>query len=148
MKSLKIIIVALILICLAGMVAAADISDMKIADGYINQGNGTYGNEAKNIQIDIFNGTNDVLDDYFDDEDDLKYTVQKGELNYTFNFTDGTNEMLGIVELVEIDGKNHVVEFWTDSKADDTSLDRFYDALEEFNKLNDLTPINPEILDD
>ena len=56
--------------------------------------------------------------------------------------------MLGIVELVEIDGKNHVIEFWTDTNANDTSLDRFYDALEEFNKLNDLTPIDPKTLDD
>ena len=118
------------------------------ADGYVNLEDGTYGNEAEDIQIDVYNGSADELDDYFKNDDDLKISVEKGKLNNTFNFTDGTNNMLGIVELVEIDGKHHVIEFWTDTNANDTSLDRFYDALEEFNKLNDLTPIDPKTLDD
>ena len=148
MKTAKIILAALILLCTVGMAAAVDIGDMKTTDGYVNLEDGTYGNEAEDIQIDVYNGSADELDDYFKNDDDLKISVEKGKLNNTFNFTDGTNNMLGIVELVEIDGKNHVIEFWTDTNANDTSLDRFYDALEEFNKLNDLTPIDPKTLDD
>ena len=87
------------------------------------------------------------MDDYLKNDSDVKYTVTPGKLNYTFNFTDGVNEIVGVNELVKINNKEYLVEFWIDSNENIT-FDNFYDALDEFNKLNNLEPIDPSILDD
>jgi hypothetical protein len=146
MKIQKIFLGILIVICTIGIVAAADISDMKVANGYENLGSGSYDNLADSISIDIYDeGKN--LKERFENRSDFNFTISTGKINDTFKFNDGINEMVGITEVVEIDGKPYAVDFWTDSNEKDIDLDKFYDALTEFNKLNNLTPINPSTLD-
>ena len=48
--------------------------------------------------------------------------------------------------MVKINNKEYVVEFTFDT-VDNVSLDKIYDALKEFNKLNNLEPIDPATLD-
>lgn len=147
MKISKISLTILILICAVGIAAAAELPDIKVAEGYNDLGNGSYFNEAKNIEMDIITEDLEDLDDYLKNDNDVKYTVTPGKLNYTFNFTDGVNEIVGVNELVKINNKEYLVEFWIDSNENIT-FDNFYDALDEFNKLNNLEPIDPSILDD
>lgn len=61
-------------------------------------------------------------------------------------FKDGINEMTGIVELVKIDEQEYSITFSTDTNSASTSLDKIYDVLEEFNKLNNLEPLDPSTL--
>jgi hypothetical protein len=147
MKIPKITLFIMVLICSIGIACAADLSDIKVADGFEDLGNGSYINEKDNIYLDIFTDIekND-LKDFLENSSAVKYTTCSGKLNNTFNFTDGVNEIIGVHELVEINDTICPVEFSIESNADDTSLDRFYDALEEFNKLNNLTPIDPSTL--
>ena len=51
MKISKISLTILILICAVGIAAAAELPDIKVAEGYNDLGNGSYFNEAKNIEI-------------------------------------------------------------------------------------------------
>ena len=145
MKIQKILLGLMIVICTIGIVAAADIPDMKVANGYENLGNGSYDNLADNISIDIYDeGKN--LKECFENHSDFNITISTGKINNTIEFNDGINEMVGITEAVEIDGKAYAVDFWTNSD-EDIDFDKFYDALTEFNELNNLTPINPSTLD-
>ena len=82
----------------------------------------------------------------FENDTGVKYTVVPGKLNNTFNYTDGVNEEAGVDELVKINGKEYVIEFFAYNE-DNVSIDKIYDAVEEFNKLNNLTPIDPSILE-
>lgn len=145
MKIAKITILALILLCAVGMVAAADIASMKVANGYENIGNGSYSNVAENIEIDVYDGD---IDDFFDSDDDTRYTVVPGAINNTFNFTDEINNITGIVELVQADGKYFAVTFWTYNDGNSVDLEKYSTAMEEFNKLNNFTALDSKVLDD
>ena len=152
MKSSKIILAALILICAIGIVAAADIDNMKVPDGFEAIGSGGYLNE-ENIQINIetesFHDKGvDDLGDYLENDTDDKYTVVPGKINNTFNFTDGVNDVVGLVELVEIDNETWCIHVLCFDELNESNLDAFTEALEEFNKVNDLTPIDPSTYDD
>lgn len=54
--------------------------------------------------------------------------------------------MTGIVELVKIDEQEYSITFSTDTNSASASLDKIYDVLEEFNKLNNLEPLDPSTL--
>ena len=110
MKLTKISLAILILICAVGMVAAVEISDIKVADGFENLGGGNYANDANNINIDIIN-EKDVkpLKSIFENDTGVKYTTVPGKLNNTFNYTDGVNEQAGIDELIKINDKEYVI---------------------------------------
>lgn len=147
MKLKKISLAILLLICAVGMVAAVEISDIKVADGFQNLGDGNYGNDANNINIDIIDEKEvKPLKSIFENDSGVKYTTVAGKINNTFNYTDGVNEQAGIDELVKINDKEYVIEFYA-YNDDNVSIDKIYDALEEFNKLNNLTPIDPSTLE-
>ena len=148
MKIAKISIALLILICAIGIVSAVELSDFKVADGYTTLSNGSYNNADETIAIDIISEKEmGDLDDEFENDSDVKYTVEPGKLNNTFNFTDEVNDMTGVCELVKINDTNYVIEVWDCSVSGNTTLDKLYDALEEVNKLNNLEPIDPATLD-
>lgn len=138
MKISKILIAALILICAIGIVSAADLPDLQVPDTFKDLGGGSYSNEADDIEIDIYNDTD--LKSYFTNDTATKLTVTPGKINNTYNFTDDVNELFGICELVKINDDQYVIQVWANSDSSDTSLDRFYDTLEQVNKLNNLTP--------
>lgn len=147
MNLTKISLAILILICAIGMVSAAEISDIKIADGFENLGDGNYENDANHIKLDIMDKKDvNPIKDVFKNDSSVKYTLVAGKLNNTFNYTDGVNEQAGIVELVKINDKEYVIDCYAYNN-DTVPLDKIYDALEEFNKLNDLTPVDPSTLE-
>ena len=148
MKITKISLAILILICAIGIASAATIPDIKVADGFKDLGDGSYTNDADNIDIDMMD-EKDIKDlkGAFENDSDVKYTTTPGKLNNTYNFTDGVNKLTGVNELVKINDKEYVIEFTVDSIENDVPLDKLYDALEEFNKLNNLEPIDPSTLD-
>ena len=138
MKISKILIAALILICAIGIVSSAELPNLQVPDTFKDLGDGSYSNEADDIEIDIYNDTD--LKSYFTNDTATKLTVTPGKINNTYNFTDGVNELFGICELVKINDNQYVIQVWANSDSSNTSLDRFYDALEEVNKLNNITP--------
>ena len=146
MKIAKITVLAVILLATVGMVAAVDIGNLKVSDGFENLGEGSYSNEADNIEIDVFNGSD--IADFFESDDEVNYTVVEGAINNTFNFTDGINEEIGVVELVKADEEYLAVTFWCDYNGTVIGLEKMNTAMEEFNKLNNFTPLDAEVLND
>lgn len=134
----KILLFVLVLVCTVGIVAAADIGNLKVSDGFDNLGNGSYSNSADKIEIDVFDKD---VDDFFKNSTDVNYTVVPGATPNTFNFTDGVNNETGVVELIELDGKKMAVSFWTDYNGSSIDLKKYDDALNNFNKLNNVTPL-------
>lgn len=143
MKISKLVILALMLVCTIGIVSAADLPELKVPDKFTNLDGESYTNQAEGIELEVF-GEN--LTEFFTNDTELKFTITPGKINNTFNYTDGTNNMIGISELVTINDKHYVVEVWKESNATDISLDKLYDTLEEVNKLNSLTPEDPSTL--
>ena len=135
----KILLFVLVLVCTVGIVAAADIGNLKVSDGFDNLGNGSYSNSADKIEIDVFDKD---VDDFFKNSTDVNYTVVPGATPNTFNFTDGVNNETGVVELIELDGKKMTVSFWTDYNGSHVDLKKYDDALNNFNKLNNVTPLD------
>lgn len=134
----KILLFVLVLVCTVGIVAAADIGNLKVSDGFDNLGNGSYSNSADKIEIDVFDKD---VDDFFKNSTDVNYTVVPGATPNTFNFTDGVNNETGVVELIELDGKKMAVSFWTDYNGSHVDLKKYDDALNKFNQLNNVTPL-------
>lgn len=134
----KILLFVLVLVCTVGIVAAADIGNLKVSDGFDNLGNGSYSNSADKIEIDVFDKD---VDDFFKNSTDVNYTVVPGATPNTFNFTDGVNNETGVVELIELDGKKMTVSFWTDYNGSHVDLKKYDDALNKFNQLNNVTPL-------
>ena len=129
------------------MVAAVELSDIKAAEGFEDLVEWYYENDANHINIDIIHEKKvKPLKSIFENDSGVKYTVVPGKLNNTFNYTDGVNEEVGVDELVKINGKEYVIEFFAYNE-DNVSIDKIYDAVEEFNKLNNLTPLDPSILE-
>ncbi|WP_405307047.1 hypothetical protein [Methanobrevibacter sp.] len=76
--------------------------------------------------------------DYTHNDTEYKYTVFKGE-NNTFNYTDYKINEVGSFELVESQGNKYIIDF--SIIGDDTHLNKTYAHLLEFNRLNNIGPI-------
>ena len=76
----------------------------------------------------------------------VNYTIVPGKIKNTFNFTDGVNNMTGIVEIVKIDDKPVAITIWGDIGGKNTDLEKFTSQLEEVNKLNKLEPVDTSTL--
>ncbi len=142
----KIGIALLIIICAIGMVAAGDAPHMKTGNGYEKSGPGIYSNENSSIDLIVFTEIgNDDLEKHFKNNSNIEYTVFQA-MDDTFNYTDCIDERIGVKELAEIDMRLCLVEFSSDTDAN-TTFDKFYDELSEFNELNNITPISPSAID-
>ena len=155
MRKFKILILTLVLICTIGITTATDIniSNLKAPDTFSVADDDAFFSADKMIEINI----DDVeLDDLHenDDADDnpfknstiAKYSVVPGRINNTFNFTDGTTNIIGCVELVKIENQNCIVTVWTNSGDNKTLINDTTNCLKEFNELNDLKPIDTTTL--
>lgn len=144
MKISKIFIGALILICAMGVVCATDITKLQMPENYMNLGDGSYGSEVDDVEIDVF--VEDVENSVKNDTS-INYTVVPGKIKNTFNFTDGINNETGVLEIVKINNKPAVITFWTETGSNSSDLQRFNDALKEVNKLNKFEPLDPATID-
>ena len=77
-------------------------------------------------------------DDYITNDTDNQYTVFKDD-NNTYNYTDRSINEIGSFELVEFDGSKFIIDFA--KTGSDSDLSYTYGNLVDFNKLNNLTPI-------
>ena len=143
MKISRILITALILICAIGIVSATDINKLQMPSDFTNAGGGTYANDPAGVEIDVYK---DHATDFIKNDSSLKYTVVPGKIKNTFNFTDETNNMTGIVEIVKIDDKPVAITIWGDIGGKNTDLEKFTSQLEEVNKLNKLEPVDASTL--
>ncbi len=134
---LKILIVASVLLIVGvGVVAAGDMSDFQ-APSDLEKGSGNYfENDDFELSINSYNKESDY-DTLFKDDVDYSVTV----MGDTAEYKDTLVDQVGVLEIVEIDGKYYVVECYFDGN-DDSKLSECNDYLSEFNELNSLEPIS------
>ena len=164
MKISRIIVLLMILIFTAGMVYAVDLSEFKAPSNFEGDGNGSFYElndlgimDENGISIEIYNvesmmetakqagldENNSEDSDFFTNNSALNYTVESSDEENIFYYTDGVNEIEGYVELVKVGDEKVYIETTIDKGASEDKLKQSLDVLKEFNKLNNLDPINP-----
>lgn len=127
----KILTITALLILFTGICFAANIDDVKLPDGFNKQSD----HVAKNDKYEL------SINKYIDDDNsilfknDTEYKVIKGEIS---NYTDKGVKHQGCLEVVEINGEKTVVEILYDGLS---NQDKCFEYLQEFNKINNLKPI-------
>ena len=160
---MKILIFLMILIVGAGIVSAADFSDLKAPSNFKFDGNQSFYEtnilgmeDTEGVAIDIV--TDDDLEEAkealesdedasilnsFKNDSNVNYTVESTDDENIFSFTDGVNELKGYIELVQIGDEKIAIESYVDNENADKKLDKSLSSLKEFNELNNLKPLGP-----
>ena len=138
MKIGKILIGIAILFLLIGTVSAAYNNEIFTAPSPLKPmgHNGFVDEQGHNILISEL--TDDAVTTWLQNDTDPVYLVEK--YNDTLYIgTDDENDCY-LHEVVEKDGKQYLISSWTPKGADETKV--IQKNLEEFNKLNNLVPLN------
>lgn len=142
----KIIIGITLLFLVIGVAAATDINNLKVPDGWESVGGGSYHEigdspgmgSGRNMMIMEYNELN--CEDFFENGTDDYYIFKNADGSY--NYTDWVlNNDEGCFEVVEIDGTQYFLIFSSNLENDYTGKPLVYDSMLEFNKLNNLKPI-------
>ncbi|MBQ8018421.1 MAG: hypothetical protein IJ258_10015 [Methanobrevibacter sp.] len=138
----KVFLILLFSTIILGAVSAADQSSFKAPDDFEDIGDGVYVlyDSSKNADeiLSVVKFNQHDWDDYITNDTENQYTVLKDE-NNTYNYTDGSVNEIGSFELVEYDGDKFIIDFA--KTGSDNDLSYTYGNLMDFNKLNNITPI-------
>ena len=137
----KILLFLILGMMLIGAVNAVDQSSFKTPNNFESIGDGVF------VLYDSFKNADEILsvvkfnqhdwDDYTTNDTENKYVVH--EVNKTYNYTDSTVNEIGSFELIEVEGNKFIIDFAKNGVEND--LKNTYKNLIEFNKLNNVTPI-------
>ena len=137
----KIVLSLLFLVLIIGTANAVDMSNLKTPENFEDIGDGVF------VLYDSLKNADEILsiveyhehdwDDYTTNDTENKYTVY--EQNHTYNYTDNSVNEIGSFELIKINGTKYIVDFAKNGATND--LEFTYWNLMEFNKLNNITPI-------
>ena len=142
MKNITKILIGLgLILLLIGTVAAFDVDSLKPIDkcNKFDKGSSTYKTYGdREFYVEKLY-TPDV---YFENTDD--YVVEaKG--NNTFYFNDVAFDFFGYQEAVELDGETYYVSVYQHSKLSPSEEKELLKDLQDFNKLNNLEPIEMSV---
>ena len=142
----KIIIGVLLIFLVIGIAAATDVDNLKVPEGWESIGDGSYHEigdspgEGSGRNMMIMEYTDSNCNEFFENGTDDYYIFKNDDGSY--NFTDWTvNRDEGCFEVVEIDGNQYFLFFSSNIDNDYSSELNIFDVMLEFNKLNNLTPI-------
>ena len=138
MKIWKILLGIGILFLIIGVVSAADIADtFKAPSGLEKVGTNSFvDRQGHNILISEY--TDDNINTWLQNDSDPVYLVQKYN-DTCYIATDDENDCY-IHEIVEKDGVKYLISSWTPKGPNEAQL--LKKNLEEFNKLNNIKPLN------
>lgn len=140
----KIIFVLIFSLVAIGSVFAADATSFSVPANFEDVGDGVfvmYDSLKNPIQIlSVVEFTEYDAEDYLTNDSDNNYSVFKAD-NDTFNFIDGSVDEEGSFEIIEIDGVKYIVDF-AKPGFEDGKFDETFQNLMEFNKLNNITPLD------
>ena len=129
----KMVIFLVILLLSIGIVSAAKLSDVKTVNGFTTKSD----NFATNGDFGLSVGKYDKSSDYnilFKNESG--YSVKVSDIS---NYTDKISNNVGCMEIVEINGEPTLIEIYCNG----SDINKCNDYMLEFNKINNLKPINP-----
>ena len=139
----KIIIGVLLLFLLIGAVSAVEYTSLKVPKNF--KAFDTFGVSEKEtdgrVQLTVvpvkddaikyMTGNGDESQDHIFKYTDFGYSAKEGKFGYE-----------GYTEVAEIDGEQFIVSVLFDSQMSPSEETEFLDALTEFNKLNNITPVD------
>ena len=142
---IKIAIGISMLFLLLGSAAAFEINTLKTLDDYNTWDNNGYSNYTTNsnryfLVEKITDFDDDFKNEWFNSHPENKYTVEPAGDNI-YQMADDTFNFYGYQEVVEIDGTNYMVSINQNSKLSPGEESDFLNDLKEFNKLNNLEPL-------
>lgn len=141
----KILVFLILSLFLIGFVSAVELPKFTLPDGFDDVGDGIFikydSSKKPNQTFAIIEYTEHDAGDYLLNDTDYGYTVYNST-NDTYNFVDSKLKEKGSIELIEIDGKRFIVESWDALDGDDLDFTTTFNNLLQFNKLNNITPIN------
>lgn len=133
----KIVIGITILFLMIGVASATDLVDIFKAPSTLEP-MGTSGYvDTQGHNIMIMEYSEDNYNTWFQNDTDPVYLVQKYN-DTCYISVDDENDCY-ILEIVEKDGTKYIVSSWTPKGPDETKI--IQGNLEEFNKINQLTPL-------
>ena len=141
----KIIIGATLLFLLICSVAAFEINSLKTVDDYGPWDANGYSNYTTNSnryflveKIGTFD--DDFKNEWFNSHPENKYTVEPAGDNI-YQMADENFNFYGYQEVVELDGDNYRVSINQNSKLSPGEETSYLEDLKEFNKINNLEPV-------
>lgn len=141
----KIAICLILSLFLIGFVSAANVANFKLPDGFDDVGDGVYikydSSKKPEQTFAIINYTKYDAQDYLKNDTKYGYTVYNAT-NNTFNFVDEKLNEKGSIEIIEVNGQKYIVESWNAIGSDNKDFTATFNNLLEFNKMNNVTPIN------
>lgn len=137
---MKKIILILAIFLLIGTVCAAHNNEIFTApNGLHKMGYNDFVDE-KGHNINIYNYTDSLKGTWFENDTSDGYLVQPYEGNPNiYIYAKDNNKDCGILEVVEKDGNKYIINSWTPKGSSEAKT--VAHNLEEFNKLNNLKPI-------
>ena len=128
----KIVIGISIILLSVSMISAANINDWKLPDNFKSESDVWASNGGYGLSINEYN--DEDYDLFFRNSSD--YTVVTA--NNITNYTDHISNQVGCDEVIEDDGVKYLVECYNSGP---NNLEGCYQYLLDFNKLNDVSPI-------
>jgi hypothetical protein len=132
MKTIKIVIGISIILISIGAVCATDINDWNLPNNFNKESEFWASNGDIGLSINEYKDSD--YDYFFTNSSD--YIVVTSD-NIT-NYTDTTSNQVGCDEIIEHDGEKLLIECYSTNSDE---LEKCYDFLLEFNKLNNVEPI-------
>lgn len=128
-----------------GFVSAVDITSFKVPSNFEDIGSGIYvqygpGN-TPDQSIAVLSYTKYDAGDYYKNDTEYGYSTVDYK-NNTTNFIDKQLKEQGTFEFIKVDGKTFIVESWFSIDDKQKDFENTYQNLVEFNKLNNVTPLN------
>ena len=144
----KIFLVLFIGLISIGVVAAVDTGDFNIPDEFDELGGGVFILQSfmdtdQYLTIVPFN--NHYKADYLINDSSDGYFIFPNK-NNTFNYVQKSVNEQGSFEIIEINGNKYIIDFSDDEINSNNDFTNTHKWLVEFNKLNNLTAINPATL--
>lgn len=141
----KVVISLVICLLMMGFVSAVDITSFKVPSNFEDIGSGIYVQYGKGNNPDqsiaVLEYTKYDADDYYKNDTKYGYTTTDFK-NNTTNFVDKQLNERGTFEFIKVDGKTFIVESWFSIDDKQKDFDVSFQNLVEFNKLNNVTPLN------
>ena len=132
---IKILLLVSILFLIIGVVSAeATVNDFKAPNGLEPMGKYSFV-DKKGHNIDIVEYTDSNYKTWF--ENDTNYAVEK--YNDTCYLSSDDENDCYLIELIEFNGGKYIIYSWTPNGHGDAKV--IQDNLEEFNRLNNLKPL-------
>lgn len=140
----KILLLTTILFLIMGTVTAFEINELKTMDDYTDWDSNGYSNYTTNsnryfLAEKISTFDDDFKDEWFNNHPEWDYSAKLVEDN--IYYTQEDNFFYGYSEVVEIDGNHYMISINQNSKLSPGEEKLYLEDLKEFNKINNLEPV-------